>query len=250
MWILRKFVTSCLPAWWRDRIDLEGRGIKQMVAVAAEEIPAGSLLLDAGAGQMPYREMLPDVRYVGIDFGVGDKAWDYSNLDVVGRLESLPFGTGTFDAVLSTQVLEHVPEPGFVLDEMFRVLKPGGTLYLTAPLGFGEHQQPHDYFRYTQFGLRHLLKKTGFDLRSIEPRGGFFWYMAVMSMWFYLYLFPEKRHLFWKIALSPLQLIAALCFVLIGPPILSVFDFFDHDKVITLGYAVTAGKPVKENALD
>ncbi|MBN1355654.1 class I SAM-dependent methyltransferase [bacterium] len=243
MWILRKIVQSCLPRFWRDQIDLEARSIRELVVRASGRITSGERLLDAGAGQAPYRKYFRHTKYTAVDFGKGEQAWDYGNLDAVARLESLPFPDCTFDMVLSTQVLEHVCEPGQVMDDLFRVLKPGGRLFLSAPLGFGEHQQPHDYYRFTRYALAHLLEQSGFELRSIEPRGGFFWYMAVMSMWFYLYFFPAERHVFWKIVLFPLQIIAALWFVFIGPPLISLLDFLDREKAITLGFAVEARKP-------
>jgi len=235
-----------LPAWWMNRIDLEGASIRRFVASAAELTAPGSNVLDSGAGQCPYRAFFRNTRYFGIDFAKGESNWNYGNLDVVGKLEFLPFKTGVFDAVLSTQVLEHVAEPEWVIRETFRVLKPNGKLFLSAPLGFGEHQQPFDFYRYTRFGIRHLLEKTGFNLISIEPRGGYFFYMAVMSMWFYIYLFPNTRHILWKSILFPLQFLGALFFLVLWPTFLSCFDFLDKEKSITLGFAVIAEKPETE----
>ncbi len=242
-WIIKR-----LPAWWRDRIDLETRGIRQLMQTAARELPSGCLILDAGAGQAPYREMFSRQRYIALDFAKGESAWDYSGLDAVGNLESLPFPSETFDAAVSTQVLEHVPDPGKILREIHRVLKPGAPLYITAPLGFGEHQQPYDFYRYTRYGLRHLLTRAGFRIETLKPRGGFFWYMAVMGMWFYLYFFPPERSLVWKIILLPLQIPAAFWFILIAPPLISSLDFLDHEKAITLGFAGIARKNSPETA--
>jgi SAM-dependent methyltransferase len=75
--------------------------------------------------------------------------------------------------VLLTQVLEHIPEPATVLAELHRVLKPGGTLWLTAPLFYAEHEKPYDFFRYTQFGLRHLLGGAGFEVQEVEWMEGY-----------------------------------------------------------------------------
>jgi len=242
MWILRKIVETYLPEWWRNRIDLEKRGIKELIKNASEHIPEHSIVLDAGAGQTPYREWFKHTRYVAVDFAEGEKAWDYNSLDAIGQLERLPFPDHTFDAVISTQVLEHVPEPEKMLREIFRVLKPGASLYLSAPLGFGEHQQPYDYYRYTQYGLKYLLEKVGFLIHDIKPRGGYFWYMAVISMWLYTYLFPSDRKLIWKILFCPFQLTGAIWFVFLNPLIMSSLDFLDTEKSITLGYSVIAKK--------
>jgi SAM-dependent methyltransferase len=71
-------------------------------------------------------------------------------------------------------VLEHVPEPGKVLGELARVLAPSGRLYLTAPLVWELHELPHDYYRYTQAGLAHLLETAGFVDVEVRPRNDYF----------------------------------------------------------------------------
>ena len=90
------------------------------------------------------------------------KGKKYAQPDYVCDLASIPVEDGRFHHVLLTQVLEHIPDPATVLAELHRVLKPGGTLWLTAPLFYAEHEKPYDFFRYTQFGLRHLLEGAGF----------------------------------------------------------------------------------------
>ena len=73
----------------------------------------------------------------------------------------LPFGDRSFETVFSSQVLEHVPEPWRMVEDMARVLKPGGHLILTAPHIWGLHEVPHDYFRFTSYGLQHLARRAG-----------------------------------------------------------------------------------------
>lgn len=131
-------------------------------------------VLDAGAGECVYARFFERARYIGVDSGVGDAAWNYSNLDVMADLEELPFRSGSFDVVLSTQVLEHVEHPATTLAEAARLLRDGGRLFLTAPMSHPEHQQPHDFFRYTSYGLRKLLTDAGFAEIEIKPFGGLF----------------------------------------------------------------------------
>ena len=120
--------------------------IEDAVAGFAGSMKNGALVLDAGAGEGSYRSWFQNQRYVGVDLGIGDTAWNYSGLDAVADLEALPFRTAAFDAVLNVVTLEHVREPARVLAEIARTLKPGGRLLLIIPHEWEEHQQPHDYY--------------------------------------------------------------------------------------------------------
>jgi SAM-dependent methyltransferase len=84
----------------------------------------------------------------------------------------LPFPAATFDSVLCTQVLEHVPEPITVLREIARVLRPGGVALVTVPLNSGVHMAPNDFLRFTEFALRHLAAGAGLEVTLLEERGG------------------------------------------------------------------------------
>lgn len=108
----------------------------------------GGRLLEVGCGDAPYRELVaPHIRkYVGCDIDLGR-----SRPDVVADGARLPFRERTFDSVLSTQVLEHGPEPLAVLNEIARILQPGGVALVTVPLNAGVHMAPHDYLRFTEW---------------------------------------------------------------------------------------------------
>ena len=139
---------------------------------AGQEVRAGQLVLDAGSGRAPYRDLFDHARYETADF-LAVKAKTYTEQDYVCDLADIPVEDARFDHVLLTQVLEHIPEPRAVLAELYRVLKPGGTLWLTAPLFYAEHEKPYDFYRYTQFGLRHLLEGAGFAVREVEWMEGY-----------------------------------------------------------------------------
>ena len=152
--------------------------IEDAVAALGRALPAGVRVLDAGAGEGQYAHYFARQRYCGVDLAVGDAAWDYSKLDVLADLTALPFRAGAFDAALHMVTLEHLREPALALADMARVLGPGGRLLLAAPLEWEVHQAPHDYFRYTRFGLRYLLEKAGLEVIEMRPVGGYFRLLA------------------------------------------------------------------------
>jgi SAM-dependent methyltransferase len=129
-------------------------------------------VLDAGAGNAPYRKHFKHVTYETADFGEIDKR--YSHLDYTCRLEELPMADGTYDLVLCSQVLEHIPEPVAVLKEIRRVLKPNGQAWFSAPLFYEEHEVPYDFHRYTQFAWRRMAAEAGFSVESIEWLEGYY----------------------------------------------------------------------------
>jgi|SRR5215217_906281 len=139
---------------------------------ASESIPPGSLVLDAGAGEAPYAPLFAQHRYETADFAAVDKAYA-DRLTYVCDLSSIPVEDGRFDLVLLSQVLEHIPEPSKVLGEIRRVVKPAGALWLSAPLFYEEHEQPYDFYRYTQFSLRELVEAAGFQVVRLEWLEGY-----------------------------------------------------------------------------
>lgn len=158
--------------------DLGRWHVTRFVERAAAEVAPGLLLLDAGAGECAYKRLFGHCRYVAVDSAVGEQAWNYANLDALALLDRLPLPDSRVDAILCTQVLEHVERPREVVGELFRVLKPAGTLYLTAPMAHAEHQAPHDFFRFTSFGLRSLCREAGFGQVEIASFGGLFTRLA------------------------------------------------------------------------
>ena len=124
-------------------------------------------MLDVGCGAKPYRDWVPGARrYVGIDVFDGPSV---DGLIVPGR--PWPVGDAEFDAVLCTQVLEHVPDLEHTVGELARVMRPGADAIISVPFIFGEHNAPHDYRRLSQHGLRRLLADHDLEVVSIEQQG-------------------------------------------------------------------------------
>ena len=222
-----------LPGFLRRHVLHFEAAIQDRLAAFARSLPAGTLVLDAGAGEGQYAPLFRAHRYIGVDLGVGDAAWNYRGLDAVADLAALPFPSDCFGAIIHVVTLEHMREPALVLREMARTMSASGVLFVVAPHEWEVHQSPHDYFRYTRHGLQYLLTKAGFAGIEISPVGGYFRLLArrlLNGLQFFTggvkwLLFPP----------------AALLLV---PPalVLPFLDFLDRDRNFTLGYICTARK--------
>jgi SAM-dependent methyltransferase len=154
------------PAWLVMR-----RAGAQIEAAAACHF-RGSLL-DIGCGEKWKSDLIGRYveHYIGVDHA--DTFHDRSAIDRIGSAYALPAADGEFDCVLCTAVLEHLEEPEKALGEVWRVLKPGGMAVFTAPLIWHLHEEPRDFFRFTQYGINYLFAKVGFELIEIKALSGF-----------------------------------------------------------------------------
>lgn len=160
------------------------RSRDRWIAQRAIQVPTGASVLDVGAGTCPYRSLFRHCNYKTHDFKkyTGEKLGgtnQYGEIDYVSEITAIPVENQTFDVILCTEVLEHVPEPGLAIQEMARILKPGGRLILSAPLGSGLHQLPfHYYGGFSPEWYRYHAKKLGLSVVEISPNGGFFRQLA------------------------------------------------------------------------
>jgi SAM-dependent methyltransferase len=121
-------------------------------------------LLDVGCGTKPYRNLFSAAEnYIGLEVDTPTNR-EAACADYFYDGNNFPFDDASYDGVICNQVLEHVFNPDHFLNEIARMLKPGGHLLLTVPFVWDEHEQPWDYARYSSFGLRSLLQRHGFDV--------------------------------------------------------------------------------------
>lgn len=117
----------------------------------------------------------------------------FKNVQVVGDLYSLPFCDDTFDVVFSIYVLEHVSEPQAAIEEMYRVLKPGGVAYCLIPFIQGFHAAPADFMRFTTSGIKHQFRYFSLvECRGLGPTSAFLW---IGQEWLALILSFGRRRL-------------------------------------------------------
>jgi len=164
-------------------------------------------VLDLGCGQSPYQFLLDGklTEYVGIDISDAEK-FDYRNADVVPfDGEHIPFPDGHFDAVICTEVLEHVANFQALANEIHRVMKNGGQAIVTVPWSARFHYVPFDFFRYTPSSLSKIF--DGFREVSINSRGTDISVIGskIVVLWF-RNLVPSRR---WRFLFSPLWFVTS-----------------------------------------
>ena len=191
-------------------------------------------LLDVGCGHKPYLDLQQE--RADSCFGVEYDRCRYRDTppEVWASIE-LPFCDESFETVFCAQVLEHVSEPAQLLREIGRVLRPNGHLILSAPHIWGIHEEPHDYFRFTNFGLQHLAEKAGLTAVKLEAMAGY-WVTAGTRLCYYLQQFE-------KIGMKPVLLpVYALVQVLA-----SVFDRIHRVESDCWNFLLVARKPDAED---
>lgn len=124
--------------------------------------------LDLGCGLKPFLECFKGASYVGLDVEISGRNSDLKEADITYDGLNIPFDRNTFDGILCTQVFEHVENVEYLLVECNRVLKSGGSLVVSVPFVYREHEQPYDFRRFTSFGILQLLEKNGFEVDLIQ----------------------------------------------------------------------------------
>lgn len=231
-----------LPAMNASRYHLE-RFIERM----AQTLEPGARLLDAGAGDCRHARHFTQQQYEACDFAqVEGKT--YGQLTYTCDLTEIPVDAESYDAILCSQVLAHLPKPDAALAEMVRVLKPGGKLWLTAPLFFEENEKPYDFHRFTRFGLTAAMQRAGLEIEQLEPLEGYAGTLAYQLAMAY-YKMPTSPK---ALGSGAVGWMASLCVILSKPlwavtsRLLTQADTRNKitDRGMCKNYAVIARKPI------
>jgi len=159
---------------WPSENELKFFPVKRRQRRAFRTLAAPRLrgrVADLGAGSGPYHRDLPRCAIIGLDW-VASPA-----VQVVGSALELPLQSASFDGVILTETLEHVPDPFRALEEAARILRPGGIIYLTSPQMWPLHYEPHDYQRFTRYGLSHLAARAGLVELEQMPVAGLYTFL-------------------------------------------------------------------------
>lgn len=229
-------------------VDFNARNREAWVAAMAATLSPGTRVLDLGAGTCQYAKHFGHCDYTTQDFaaysgtssGLMSDEFAYGHIDIVSDAADIPVADGSFDAVLCTEVLEHVYEPIRVIQEAARVLAPGGHLFLSAPLGSGLHQEPHHYYGgYTPHFYRRVLGDLGFEDVTVEPNGGFFRHLVQELHRAGMILHTRGSRPAWH----PEQLFWRVVVMQLGVRRLARLDDEIDVPEFTVGYHVRARKP-------
>lgn len=162
---------------------------KEWLNRVLHSIPVGSSILDAGAGELKYKEFCTHLNYIAQDFaqydgkgngtGLQTGSWDQSKLDIISDITSIPLADNSLDAIMCIEVLEHLPNPIEALSEFSRLLKSGGKLIITAPFCSLTHFAPyHFYSGFNTYFFNKFLSDYNFEILEIEKNGNFYEYLA------------------------------------------------------------------------
>ena len=186
----------------------------------------------------PYESYFPKNCYVGVDIEQSGRSIEMKAPDYFYDGRVLPFADSSFDGVLSTQVLEHVPNARSMLAEMNRVLKPGGGILISLPFVWQEHEEPYDFGRFTSFGIIELLNSNGFKIETMVKDTGAIEAMAVtLNVYIIHNLIPPVpgiRRIAAVTICFPIQLMAILLQKILPDSGQFYLNIIVHAKKITL----------------
>ena len=151
-------------------------------------------ILDFGCGAKPYKDLFVNCEeYIGLDIEKSGHDHSDETVDVFYDGVNIPFEDDRFDNIFSSEVYEHVNNIDNILDELRRVLKPGGYMLVTTPFVWNEHEIPYDFHRFTSYGIIELLSDHGFETIELYKSTSYIEMIYQMKAEYYSYMFRNSR---------------------------------------------------------
>lgn len=243
--------------WWpreglRAALDPENGRIRAFLDEAARALPDGARVLDAGAGTRPYQTYFRRQAYESCDVPGG---FYRATHDFECHLHAIPRPDTHYDAIVLTQVLEHVPDPDEVMRELARVTKPEGRLLMTVPLNSPLHGEPRHFFQFTHYGLDELASRTGWRMVRCEKIGGAFWLLGKRlndlprKLMKQVDPFRARKRgqsvvacAFWSLVFVPFWVTGIVVLGYVVRPLCYWLDRLDFEKSFTTGYTAVFQK--------
>jgi SAM-dependent methyltransferase len=210
-------------------------------AISGEAEGVSGRILDFGCGERPYEGLFGNAAaYVGLDIAVSGHPDSEKRVDVYYDGKNIPLDDRSFDVVFSSEVFEHVFNIEEILLEIRRVMKLDGTLIVSLPFAFPEHEKPYDFARYTSFGIRFLLERNGFEVVRVDKLGN---YLVAVGQLICAFLFQSLSR--WPVLQGFAQLFVifpvSLFFEAAGRMFSRNHDLFCNLFVVARPMAATAG---------
>lgn len=195
-------------------------------------------VLDLGSAKSPYSKWFPNRVTLDAD--------PKSGADIIADAQDIPLLNNSQDFILCTEMLEHVKSPEKVIQEIYRILKPGGTIVLTTRFVYGLHETPNDYFRFTRYGLVSLFKN--FDLILIKEDSVNFETIAVLlqRLTYQSDFFGGKVT---KILFAIIWNFIPFLNFLIKKQYGNITKESFESNILSAGYLIEARKPIEESGI-
>ena len=194
-------------------------------------------LIDIGCGNKPYEKKFEGTvtEYIGCDIVQSD----LKKVDVLCEANNIPLPDNSFDTAFSTQTIEHVEDHQGLVNEAYRLLKPGGYFIVSGPMYWHLHEEPYDFFRFTKYGFKYIFEKAGFEMIEIIPNGGA-WATAGQTL-IHSFLLSKSRNFFIH---ASRFLFHRLRIYWIINSFFGWLDKVDYNPANTLNYVVIGKKPL------
>jgi SAM-dependent methyltransferase len=197
-----------INAYWISR-----SGLISCLRPALSQLPLGAVL-DIGCGKSPYRTIVPHTTYIGIDVHISGHDHRKSRISAYYDGNKLPFSDESINTCLCLQVLEHAINHTCMISEMHRVLQNNGSLVISVPFAWPEHERPYDFRRFSKIGLCTMLQDHGFDIHCCSVTApGLLALTQISIAWFCTDILRDNRFLVRALTpaiFGPIQLFARM----------------------------------------